>query len=86
MQSNSSYLDIQNSKYLFRENGSCRSPITRILLYPLPLFFRLVFIKSYSDSVNLGLYGLKLSIFSLFFQSTVLQNMQNTPPLVMSDI
>ena len=62
-QSNSSYLAIQNSKYLSKENGSCKSPITRTLFKPLFSDLRNSFIKSFSDFVNLNLYSFSCFIY-----------------------
>ena len=57
LQSNSSYLAKQNSRYLSRQKGSWRSPITRTLFKPLPSDWRNSFTKSYSDFVSLSLYS-----------------------------
>ena len=55
VQSNCSYLDTQNSKYLSKQKGSCKSPITKTLLATPPSEILISLIISCSALVNLSL-------------------------------
>ncbi len=70
---------MQNSKYLSNENGSCKSPITRMLFVELFSDWRNSFTKSCSDFVSLSLYSFNCFISFLFFQYYAHQSKHQSP-------